>query len=83
MPARPPDNFASEQSLTKKENAIMTSLKNLGRRDFALFIALTMCLSLMNITAFAEEVEDADSGSSIEYTERSGRREFRQQRRSV
>ena len=36
----------------------MTKLKRSGKRGLALVLTLTMCLSLMQITAFADPAED-------------------------
>ena len=47
----------------------MTNLKNLTRRGFALLVVLAMCLSLMNVTAFAEETAEADPSGDSSYTE--------------
>ena len=42
----------------------MTNLKNLSKRGLALFLALVMCLGMLNLTAFAAE----DEGSTEVFT---------------
>ena len=48
----------------------MSTWKNLCKRGFAVFLSLTLCLSLMNVSAFAAETEDMGTDdSSIEAQE--------------
>ena len=48
MPARLPDTFASELKSAKKGRIdIMKYFKTLRKRGLALFLAFTMCLSLI------------------------------------
>ncbi len=42
----------------------MSTWKNLCKRGFAVFLSLTLCLSLMNVSAFAAETEDTGSDDS-------------------
>ena len=40
----------------------MTNLKNVSKRGLALFVVLVMCLSMMNLTVFADSEDSSDQG---------------------
>ena len=51
----------------------MSTWKNLCKRGFAVFLSLTLCLSLMNVSAFAAGAEDIgaeDSSTNEAQTDR-------------
>lgn len=68
MPARPPDNFASEQIPRKERIIIMKNMFHfVKKRGLSLLLALTMCMGMMPMSAFALEGEEgADPPAATE-----------------
>ena len=63
--AQPPDTLHPRKTC-KERNVMKKQIATLKRRGLSVFLALTMCVSLLQVNAFAVAPEDGNGGSDLQ-----------------